>query len=145
MTGTIAIYKLHGSLYWSLSGDAVVTYQDMRSAFRHGGNAAIIPPIPEKRIPVFLAEVWKEAEKALSRSAVWLVCGYSAPEYDTEVLRLLRESGVGRPLSILLSSPDSHSCVSHWKKVVPDANVIPLPGLPSGIEAIAHCLAALPA
>jgi len=46
MTGTIPVYKLHGSLNWSLTGGTIVAYQDMRPAFRHGGNAAIVPPIP---------------------------------------------------------------------------------------------------
>jgi hypothetical protein len=144
MTGTIPVYKLHGSLNWSLTDGAIVAYQDMRPAFRHGGNAAIVPPIPEKGIPPWLAAVWREAAQALRQSAVWVVCGYSAPDYDIEVLRLLREAGAHRPLRVLLSSPDSDDRVAHWKKIVPDADVIPLPGLPSGIRVIADHLATMP-
>jgi hypothetical protein len=143
MTGTIPIYKLHGSLNWSLSGNSIVSYQDMRPAFRHGGNAAIIPPVSEKQIPAWLTAVWGEAAHALRRSAIWVVCGYSAPGYDTEVVRLLRDGCAQTPLTVLLSSPDSQSCVAHWKKIVPRANVIPLPGLPSGIQPIADHIAAL--
>lgn len=145
MTGAIPVYKLHGSLSWSLSGASIVAYQDMRPAFRNGGDAALIPPVPEKQVPAWLAGIWGEAALALRRSAVWVVCGYSAPEYDTEVLALLRDGGAHRPLTVLLLSPDSVSAVAHWKKIVPEADVIPLPGLPSGIRAVAEYLAALPA
>jgi hypothetical protein len=102
MTGTIPVYKLHGSLSWSLAGETIVAYQDMRPAFRNGGNAAIIPPIPEKEIPIWLATVWDEAAQALRRSSVWIVCGYSAPEYDVEVLKLLRKGGAQTPHSYSL-------------------------------------------
>jgi hypothetical protein len=145
MTGTVPVYKLHGSLNWSLVDGAIVAYQDMRPAFRNGGDAAIVPPIPEKRIPPWLQPVWDEAAQALRRAPLWVVCGYSAPEYDGEVLRLLKYGGAGRPLRVLLSSPDSNDRVSHWEKIVPEANVIPLPGLPSGIRAIADHLTAVPA
>lgn len=140
MTGTIPVYKLHGSLNWSLSGGDIVAYQDMRPAFRNGGDAAIVPPLPEKQIPAWLEAVWNEAAQAARRAAVWVVCGYSAPDYDSEVLRLLREGGAHGPLTVLLSSPDSHDRVEHWKKIVPEAKVIPLPGLPTGIRAIADHL-----
>ena len=51
MTGTIPVFKLHGSLNWTLNGQFIVAFQDMRPAFRHGGTAAIIPPVPEKPGP----------------------------------------------------------------------------------------------
>jgi hypothetical protein len=141
MTGTVPVYKLHGSLNWSISGETIIIYQDMRPAFRHGGNAAIVPPIPEKQTPIWLEAVWDEAEQALRRSDVWVVCGYSAPEYDVEVLNLLRSGGSGRALKVLLLGPDSKDRVHHWSTIVPDAKIIPLLGLPLGIPAVADCLA----
>jgi hypothetical protein len=54
MTGSVPIYKLHGSLNWSLEGKVLVLYQDMRAAYRARGNAAIIPPTPEKPVPSWL-------------------------------------------------------------------------------------------
>ena len=144
MTGTIPVYKLHGSLSWSLSGGTIVAYQDMRPAFRNGGNAAIVPPVPEKEIPSWLASVWDGAARALCSSSAWVICGYSAPEYDVEVLRLLRAGGAHRPLTVLLSSPDSDSSVARWRKIVPEANIVALPGLPAGIRGIADYFAALP-
>jgi hypothetical protein len=143
MTGTIPVYKLHGSLNWSLTGQTVVTYQDMRPAFRHGGDAAIIPPIPEKLVPAWLKAVGCEAALALRRSNVWIICGYSAPAYDTEVRRLLTDGGTGRPLTVLLLSPDSDFLRTRWKDIVPETNIIPLPGLPEGIQALTNYLAAL--
>ena len=68
MTGTIPVMKLHGSLNWTLLGESIIVFQDMRAVFRHGGTAAIVPPIPEKPVPRWLAEVWLEAEASLRRS-----------------------------------------------------------------------------
>jgi hypothetical protein len=79
MTGSVPIYKLHGSLNWSLAGDTLLMYQDLRAAYRNGGNAAIVPPVPEKSVPTWLAAIWEEAELALRKSEVWIICGYSAP------------------------------------------------------------------
>jgi SIR2-like domain len=143
MTGRIPVFKLHGSLNWSLTGQTVITYQDMRPAFRHGGTAAIVPPIPEKLVPTWLKAVWDEATLALHRSDVWIACGYSAPRYDTEVLHLLRDGGGGRPLTVLLLSRDSETLQARWKEIVPEANVIPLPRLPEGIKPLADHLRAL--
>ncbi len=53
-------------------------YQDVRPAYRSGGNAAIIPPIPEKPVPSWLENVWREAEVALRNCDTWVICGYSA-------------------------------------------------------------------
>jgi hypothetical protein len=52
MTGTVPVFKLHGSLNWVLNGQSIVMFQDMRAVFRHGGTAAIIPPIPQKLVRV---------------------------------------------------------------------------------------------
>jgi len=144
MTGTIPLFKLHGSLNWTLDGRSVVAFQDMRPAFRHGGTAAIIPPVPEKLVPPWLHEIWREAETSMRRSDVWVVCGYSMPTYDTEVLRMLKTAGIGRPLTIFLLSPDADVLRKTWTGLIPRASVICLPGLPEGIEPLALGLASLP-
>ena len=41
MDGAIPVYRLHGSLNWSRVGDELKLFQDLRPAFRHGGDAAI--------------------------------------------------------------------------------------------------------
>ncbi len=88
--------KLHGSLNWTLDGTSIVAFQDMRPVFRHGGTAAIIPPVPEKLVPPWLQDIWREAELSLRQPDVWVACGYSMPAYDTEVLRLLKTAGTDR-------------------------------------------------
>jgi hypothetical protein len=143
MTGSIPVFKLHGSLNWSLTDDRIGVYQDMRPAYRHGGTAAIVPPIPEKLVPPWLDSIWRGAAKSLSRSNIWIVCGYSAPAYDTEVLRLLREAGTSRPLTIFLLSPDSADLHGKWIGILPQAQIACLPGLPQGIEQLAKQLADL--
>jgi hypothetical protein len=140
MTGRIPVYKLHGSLNWSGNEDKLTMYQDMRAAFRNGGDAAIIPPIPEKEVPRWLTAVWNEAEVALRWSDVWVVCGYSAPEYDQAVRNLLRNGSGERPLKIFLLSPDSNFLTSRWSDIAPAADVFPLDGLPKGVEALAEAL-----
>jgi hypothetical protein len=105
MTGIVPVFKLHGSLNWSLSGGAIVAYQDMRPVYRHGGTGAIVPPVPEKLTPAWLEAVWRDAASSLRRADVWVICGYSFPPYDTEVAELLSRSGVGRSLIVFLLSP----------------------------------------
>lgn len=144
MTGTIPVFKLHGSLNWTLNGRFVVAFQDMRPAFRHGGTAAIIPPVPEKPVPPWLHEIWCEAKSSLRRSDVWVMCGYSMPAYDTEVLRLLKTGGTGRPLTIFLLSPEADALQKRWTSLLPEASITCLPGLPEGIEPLAQHLASMP-
>lgn len=143
MTGTIPVFKLHGSLNWTLDGASIVTFQDMRLAFRDGGTAAIIPPVPEKLVPPWLQDIWCEADASLRRSEVWVVCGYSMPAYDFEVLRLLKTAGIGRPLTIFLLSPDANALQERWANLLPQANIICLSGLLEGIEPLARHINAL--
>lgn len=71
MDGAIPVYKLHGSLNWSRVGDELELFQDLRPAFRHGGDAAIVPPVPEKEIPAWLRPVWSSAEAELGALSSW--------------------------------------------------------------------------
>ena len=88
--GSIPLLKIHGSLNWALENGELTLYQDMRPAFRHGGEAAIIPPIPEKRVPDWLKPVWTEAERILCGAECWIVCGYSLPSYDLGMIQMLK-------------------------------------------------------
>jgi hypothetical protein len=143
MTGTVPVFKLHGSLNWTLSGKSIVACQDMRPAFRHGGTAAIIPPVSEKLVPTWLQDIWREAETSLRRSDVWVVCGYSMPAYDTEVLGLLERGGTGRSIAVFLMSPESDALRRRWTDLLPQVSVTCLPGLPDGIGPLADHLASL--
>jgi hypothetical protein len=140
MTGSIPVYKLHGSLNWTLKGRSILAYQDMRAAFRHGGDAAIIPPVPEKSVPDWLQAVWTKAEASLRTSNVWVICGYSMPEYDTEVLELLRRSGTGHPLTVFILDPQSNKLQDRWMDLLPHCKAVPLGRLPDGVEGLARLL-----
>jgi hypothetical protein len=142
MIGSIPVYKLHGSLTWALSEEKLLTYQDMRAAFRHGGAAAIVPPLPEKPVPSWLRTIWDGALTALQQSNIWIVCGYSAQPYDTQVRELLRHGGESRTVKLFLMDPQSVALTGRWKEILPDANIIALPGLPAGVEPLADYLAA---
>jgi hypothetical protein len=87
------LYKLHGSLNWTRVGDAVELYQDMRPAFQHGGDAAIVPPISEKETPGWLTNVWQAAERNLAAAHSWIVCGYSLPQFDVAIQAMLQRAG----------------------------------------------------
>jgi SIR2-like domain len=140
MTGTIPVFKLHGSLNWTLNDQSIVAFQDMRPVFRHGGTAAIIPPVPEKPVPEWLHKVWDEAESSLRRSNTWVICGYSMPDYDKKVWELLQTAGSGRPLTIFLLSPEASVLQKKYSGILPEASVICLPGLPEGISQLSAAL-----
>jgi hypothetical protein len=143
MTGAIPVFKLHGSLNWTVEGESLVAYQDMRAAFRHGGTAAIIPPVTEKLVPTWLQSIWHDAEVSLRKSDVWVVCGYSMPAYDVEVLKLLKAGGMYRPVTIILLSPEADALMKKCVDLLPTASIICLPGLPEGIEPLGRHLYAL--
>jgi hypothetical protein len=143
MSGSIPVFKLHGALNWSLNNGSMVMYQDLRPVFRHGGTAAIIPPIPEKLVPPWLQSTWRSAEESLRQSNVWIVCGYSLPHYDAEVLRLLEKAGARRSLNIFLMSPEADALRPRWATLLPDATVTAVPGLPEGTEPLGRYLALL--
>src|ERR1019366_6191134 len=71
LEGAIPLYKLHGSLNWSRATEGLELFQDLRPAFRGGGDAAIIPPVPEKEIPAWLQPVWDSAEEELGALSSW--------------------------------------------------------------------------
>jgi hypothetical protein len=134
LEGTVPIYKLHGSLNWSIEEGRLRMYQDMRPAFRHGGTAAIVPPIPEKKAPPWLLTIWKAAEQELSSADVWIVCGYSLPDYDRSIHELLADAAGTAKKRIFIMDPLSEDLANKFQRVASSAEVIPLRGLPEGVE-----------
>jgi hypothetical protein len=146
----ISIYKLHGSLNWAHEPHDFKIHDDVRAVFRRSvrvadGQAdtfsskfddrlpAVVPPLPEKRRPDWLANVWSQAERALCQSAVWIVCGYSLPPYDEAVRALFaRAARDARALRrVVVMSPDSTKLVHRWRDICAShVAVSPLPGLP---------------
>jgi len=86
--GTVPVFKLHGSVSWAHGRSGLEKYHDCRPAIR--GDAAIIAPAQEKRIPRAFQGVWSGAALALRKADRWLVVGYSFPAYDQAVNELLR-------------------------------------------------------
>ena len=141
LDGAVPIYKLHGSLNWSVAAGDLEFFQDLRSAFRRGGDAAIIPPVPEKDIPLWLLSVWRGAEEELARSQTWLVCGYSLPIYDQAVIQMLgRASRGGRLERIIIIDPQAADLRARYSAIAPAAQVKSLPGLPDALLELRHIL-----
>ena len=134
LAGSVPVFKLHGSLNWSASPAGIKMYQDVRPAFRRGGDALIVPPLPQEELAPWLSPIWEEAGKALEGAALWIVVGYSLPSYDTGVRTLLAGVGGARQLSIVMLDPSASELTERWLEVIPQARVFALAGLPSGVD-----------
>jgi len=141
LTGSVPLFKLHGSLSWADEGEGLVMYQDQRPALRSLGSPLVVPPIAEKERPMWLAPVWEGAASALSESDVWIVCGYSLPAYDREVNALLASCTADGPRRVLLLDPYADALLPRWQAVAPRATVTPLQGIPEGIAQLRSSLA----
>jgi hypothetical protein len=138
LDGGIPLYKLHGSLNWGLEAGVVSLYQDNRPAFRHGGDAQIVPPVLEKEAPTWLIDVWNGARQALASCSTWIVCGYSLPIYDQAITQLFMDAAAAGTVStIFLLDPNAEVLLERWKTVAPDVEIQPLPGLPDGLSILA--------
>ncbi len=130
LTGTIPLAKLHGSLNWAVEdGESIIIYQDTRAAFRRGGTAMIVPPVPEKEPPALLAPVWDAAQGLLADAGAWVIVGYSLPEYD-RAIRDLFDRSAGRNLHTLeLHDPYAEQLQDRWKPFLPKVSVTCFPGI----------------
>lgn len=137
LEGEVPVYKLHGSLNWSRGRDGLELFQDLRPAFRRRGDAAIIPPVPEKEIPAWLQPVWNSAEEDLAGAADWIVCGYSLPSYDVAITDLLRRAAVAGNLKrILILDPHASDICRRYSPIAQNVQVMALEGLPEGIDTL---------
>lgn len=129
-TGPVPLAKLHGSLNWSCEGGQLTVYPDLRPVWRGGGTAAIVPPLPEKEMPEWLAPVWEAAFISLSRAHQWTVVGYSLPEYDAAVQNLLRAAAeAGNLETIELHDPWPDEIAGRFRRIAPRAQIKVMPGL----------------
>jgi hypothetical protein len=119
-TGKVRLAKLHGSLNWSLESGSLNIYCDLRAAFRGGGTAAIVPPLPEKYVPDYLAPVWQDAFETLSEAETWIVIGYSLPHYDRMVRDLFGAAYRGQRIEI--QDPNAKSVAESFLEVAPGAS-----------------------
>ena len=136
LEGTIPLYKLHGSLNWGLQKGVLCLYRDSRPAFRHGGDAQIIPPVEEKDAPPWLGNVWNEARQALASCSTWIVCGYSLPVYDYSIARLFTSAAQdGILFEIIVLDPNSQILLDRWNAIAPGKERSSLAGATSWSQA----------
>jgi hypothetical protein len=141
--GGVPIYKLHGSLNWLQDVSNLKMFIDHRPAFKQGNRAAIIPPVTEKQTPTWLQSVWSEAEDDLSKSEVWIVCGYSLPKYDLTINEMLTRSAKHNVKQIYILDPYSNSLGARYRDIAPNAEISCLSGLPEGIDELGELLKVL--
>lgn len=130
--GLVPICKLHGSLNWELHADRIEIHSDYRMAFRRKMTPAIVPPLPEKETPSWLAGVWSEAQKELSAANRWVVVGYSLPEYDYALVDLFARSAANVQ-AIEVHDPSEYAR-RRWQLIAPHARIIPRNGLGTAIQ-----------
>lgn len=128
--GRVPLLKLHGSVSWGFRDRKLVKYHDCRPAVR--GDPAIVAPVTSKKIPTWLEATWDLASHALSKSDVWIVVGYSLPNYDLLVRELLRSSGSHSP-QIRVFDPNPQVS-SKFASLIPGAKVSSHQGLPQGVK-----------
>jgi hypothetical protein len=146
-SGRVPLIKLHGSLNWSLTrkllphspplpfddqhgNDQLEVFQDLRAAFRHGGTAAIVPPLPEKEAPRWAQNVWETAAHRLAEASHWIVVGYSLPAYDIALRQLFSlAAATGCLREIRLHDPYSATLSREWANVTQVDSIVELPGL----------------
>ncbi len=131
--GAVPVYKFHGSLNWSNKPGGLELFQDHRPAFRHGGDAAIVPPLPQKKTPAWLKSIWQEAERQLRSATYWVVCGYSLPAYDQAIADIIERAASGALEHIIILDPSSNALKQRYKVAAPSARIHCLPGLPGGL------------
>lgn len=134
--GHVPLFKLHGSVSWSVENGALVKYHDCRPAIR--GNAAIVAPIVGKSVPAYLEPTWQAAKTRLSSASTWIVVGYSLPAYDQLIQMLLRDAATP-DTTVHVFDPDP-VVAQRFRAHLPGLNVDAHPGLPAGTDAIASIL-----
>lgn len=135
-TGGVPLFKLHGSVSWSVENGDLVKYLDCRPAAR--GDAAIVAPASNKNIPEFLEETWHAAAAALRETTLLLVVGYSLPDYDTAVRDLLRRNVV-QSIPVHVFDPCG-GIVERYREILPDNSVMAEPGLPECLSILSQII-----
>jgi hypothetical protein len=108
LNGTVPVAKIHGSYSWDLQA----CYTDGRCGIR--GRALIVAPTAEKNPPASLREVWRLAERTLSRATDLVVFGFAFNPYDEAVLSLLRECPALERVQLINRDPPIDRAKAIW-------------------------------
>ena len=136
LEGMVSLLKLHGSVSWALNKNGIDFYHDCRPAIR--GDAAIIAPTTEKRVPPAFRFIWDHAAAALRESDTWIIVGYSFPEYDEAINRLFRLNACHRPRVHILN-PDPN-VVYRVRTLLSQADVYSHEGIPNSLSDLSEIL-----
>jgi hypothetical protein len=92
VNGRIPFLKLHGSLSWGLSSERkVIKYIDTRPSRGRRYTALVLPP-GDSDGRVLIDDVWQDAGRVLREANIWIICGYSLPDYDDDIRQLVKSS-----------------------------------------------------
>jgi len=134
------LYKLHGSVNWAWEphSPTLKIHHDVRAVFRSDnkyGVPAIVPPVPEKDMPPEFGQIWHEARKVLEQSPIWIICGYSLPDYDEALRQFFGNILRGRrsTTQLVLIDPDSATVAERWRAIAPNCSIRALKGLPEAL------------
>lgn len=134
------LYKLHGSVNWAWERHepSIKIHHDVRAVFRSGnkqGEPAIVPPVLEKDMPQEFVQIWNEAKAVLSKTPVWIVCGYSLPDYDKALCAFFQEAlHLRQATELIILDPDSSVVARRWMALATNCTALPLPGLPEALD-----------
>lgn len=135
VSGSVPLLKLHGSISWSFRNGQLIRYHDCRPAIR--GDAAIVAPVAEKSLPEYLSDTWKLAASVLSSSETWIFIGYSLPEYDELIHKLLRNNSSHNPVVHIF---DPQASVTKRYNALLSLKTFMHPGLPQGLDELVDIL-----
>lgn len=86
------IYKLHGSVNWSIGkkpDDIIGIYRHYKDIQMEGKGVLLIPPTWQKAFSGHFAHIWAKAVGALNTATRIIVIGFSMPPTDTHFKYLL--------------------------------------------------------
>lgn len=116
LNGKLSLAKLHGSISWNKNN---ARFSDSRCGIT--GDALIIAPTPDKKVPKELKDDWKLSAKILNKSTKLVVFGFAFNSYDTTILEHLKKNGKNISKIILIDIYPNHKTA---QKLWPQSEII---------------------
>lgn len=128
--GTVPLLKLHGSVSWSQAPGRILKFSDCRPAIR--GDAYLVAPVRSKTVPALLQPIWDLARAKIQEADRVIAIGYSLPEYDVQVIDLLRNSRSECEFQVV--DPDL-DMASKYERIL-NRKTAQFQGIPTGVEEV---------